>query len=98
METLPTTFSAEAYFQTQLPPSTIESDIQSVRGFLKQQRENGKKVVLVTVRVSIGLLQRPKRVDPGSVCRRAEGRLFLWSSMCERINSLSRTTINLIHT
>lgn len=49
METLPTTFSAEAYFQTQPPPSAIEQDVQSVREFLKQQKEHGRKVVLVTV-------------------------------------------------
>lgn len=48
METIPTTFSAEAYFETQPPPSTIEQDTQSVRTFLKQQQEHGKGVVLVT--------------------------------------------------
>jgi len=51
METLPTTFSAEAYFETQPPPSTIEQDVQSVRTFLEQQREHRRKVVLVTVRI-----------------------------------------------
>jgi phosphopantothenate-cysteine ligase len=56
METLPTTFSAEAYFETQLPPSTIEQDVQSVRVFLKQQQEHRRKVVLVTVCISIALL------------------------------------------
>ena len=49
METLPTTFSAEAYFETQPPPTTIEQDVQSVRTFLIQQRERRRKVVLVTV-------------------------------------------------
>jgi len=48
MEALPTTFSAEAYFETQPPPSTIEQDVQSVRVFLKQQQEHRRKVVLVT--------------------------------------------------
>ena len=50
MEKSPTTFSAEAYFETQPPPSTIGQDVQSVRQFLKQQQERGRKVVLVTVR------------------------------------------------
>ena len=49
METLPTTFSAEAYFETQPPPPTIEQDVESVRAFLKQQQEHRRKVVLVTV-------------------------------------------------
>ena len=53
METLPTTFSAEAYFETQPPPPTIDQDVQSVRTFLKQQQELGKKVALVTVGVPI---------------------------------------------
>ena len=53
METLPTTFSAEAYFETQPPPPTIEQDIRSVRAFLKQQQERRSKVVLVTVHTSI---------------------------------------------
>jgi phosphopantothenate-cysteine ligase len=57
METLPTTFSAEAYFETQPPPSTIEQDVQSVRVFLKQQQEHRRKVVLVTVCISIALPQ-----------------------------------------
>ncbi|KAF9652657.1 phosphopantothenate-cysteine ligase [Thelephora ganbajun] len=48
METLPTTFSAEAYFETQPPPPTVEQDVQSVRNFLRQQQENRRKVVLVT--------------------------------------------------
>ena len=50
MEASSTIFSAEAYFETQPPPSTIELDVQSVRSFLKQQQEHGRKVVLVTVR------------------------------------------------
>ena len=53
METLPTTFSAEAYFETQLPPSTIEQDVQSVRAFLKQQQDHRRRVALVTVRILV---------------------------------------------
>jgi hypothetical protein len=52
METLSATFSADAYFETQPPPSTIEQDVQSVHEFLKQQRKQGRKVVLVTVSTS----------------------------------------------
>jgi len=53
MEKSATTFSAEAYFETQPPPSTIEQDVQSVREFLKQQQGHRRKVVLVTVRIPI---------------------------------------------
>ncbi|KAI0066884.1 DFP-domain-containing protein [Artomyces pyxidatus] len=44
----PSQFSAESYFATQPPPSTLEQDIAGVRTFVAQQRELGKKVVLVT--------------------------------------------------
>ena len=64
METLPTTFSAEAYFETQPPPTTIDQDVQSVRTFLKQQQERRRKVVLVTVRVPIALRNEPGALIP----------------------------------
>lgn len=98
METLPTTFSAEAYFETQLPPTTIEQDVQSVRNFLKGQQERGRKVVLVTVRGTVAPPRRTKYTDSSPVCRRAEEQLFLLNSMCERINSLSSVTIAFIYT
>ena len=53
MGTSPTTFSAEGYFETQPPPSTIDQNVQSVRTFLKQQQEYHGKVVLVLVCVPI---------------------------------------------
>jgi len=64
METLPTTFSAEAYFETQPPPPTIDQDVQSVRTFLKQQQEHRRKVVLVTVRVPIASHSEPGVLIP----------------------------------
>jgi len=45
-----TTFSAEEYFATQLPPPTLERDILGVRDFVKSHQASGRKVVLVTVR------------------------------------------------
>ncbi|KAI0295778.1 phosphopantothenate-cysteine ligase [Russula brevipes] len=41
-------FSAESYFGTQPPPSTLDHDIADVRSFVHQQRDLGRKVVLVT--------------------------------------------------
>ncbi|KAF9051659.1 phosphopantothenate-cysteine ligase [Panaeolus papilionaceus] len=48
MHTEPTTFSAESYFATQLPPSTLQQDIDSTRQFLTRQVKEGRNVVLVT--------------------------------------------------
>ena len=45
-----TTFSAEEYFATQIPPPTLERDILGVRDFVKSHQASGRKVVLVTVR------------------------------------------------
>lgn len=84
METLPTTFSAEAYFETQPPPLTIEQDVQSVREFLKRQRGHGTKVVLVTVRGIVPPLHCTGHIESSSMNCRAEGQLFLWNSMCKR--------------
>ncbi|SRR5216683_183000 len=46
-----TLISAESYFKTQPPPSTLEYDIASVRSFIHRQRDLGNKVVLVTVSI-----------------------------------------------
>ncbi|PPQ70311.1 hypothetical protein CVT24_013006 [Panaeolus cyanescens] len=48
MRTEPTTFSAESYFATQLPPSTLQHDIDNIRQFLARQVKEGRNVVLVT--------------------------------------------------
>lgn len=48
MYTEPTTFSAEAYFASQPPPPTLQHDIERVREFAKRQKQEGRKVVLVT--------------------------------------------------
>ena len=98
METSSTTFSAEAYFETQPPPPTIEQDVQSVRAFLKQQRGHRRKVVLVTVGRIVVSPPRAEHAYSSPVRRRAEGQLFPWNSMCERINSLSPATITSIYT
>ncbi|KIK68705.1 hypothetical protein GYMLUDRAFT_36194 [Collybiopsis luxurians FD-317 M1] len=42
------TFSAESYFSTQPPPSTLDHDIAGVKEFVARQKEAGRKVVLVT--------------------------------------------------
>lgn len=44
-----TSFSAESYFATQPPPSTLDEDVARVRQFIKRHNEAGRKVVLVTV-------------------------------------------------
>ncbi|KAI0346417.1 phosphopantothenate-cysteine ligase [Trametopsis cervina] len=41
-------FSAETYFATQPPPTTLDEDVARVRDFVQRQRETGRKVVLVT--------------------------------------------------
>ncbi|TCD61461.1 hypothetical protein EIP91_008396 [Steccherinum ochraceum] len=41
-------FSAEKYFATQPPPSTLEQDVSRVREFVDRQVAEGRKVVLVT--------------------------------------------------
>ncbi|ESK90235.1 phosphopantothenate-cysteine ligase [Moniliophthora roreri MCA 2997] len=43
-----TSFSAESYFATQPPPSTLEHDVNQVRNFVAHQAEQGRNVVLVT--------------------------------------------------
>ncbi|PFH50632.1 hypothetical protein AMATHDRAFT_75518 [Amanita thiersii Skay4041] len=42
------TFSAESYFATQPPPSTLEQDVERVREFIARQQKEGRRVVLVT--------------------------------------------------
>ncbi|KII87857.1 hypothetical protein PLICRDRAFT_690760 [Plicaturopsis crispa FD-325 SS-3] len=44
----PTSFSAESYFATQPPPSTLEHDTAGVKEFIRRQVERRRKVVLVT--------------------------------------------------
>ncbi|KAF4618837.1 hypothetical protein D9613_010068 [Agrocybe pediades] len=48
MHTEPTTFSAEEYFATQPPPSTLQHDVEKVREFVERQNRDGRQVVLVT--------------------------------------------------
>ncbi|KAH6918020.1 phosphopantothenate-cysteine ligase [Coprinopsis sp. MPI-PUGE-AT-0042] len=48
MHTEPTTFSAEEYFATQLPPPALEQDIAAVKEFVARQAKEGRRVVLVT--------------------------------------------------
>ncbi|KDR80253.1 hypothetical protein GALMADRAFT_242588 [Galerina marginata CBS 339.88] len=48
MRTEPTTFSAEEYFATQLPPATLQHDVEKVREFVERQKREGREVVLVT--------------------------------------------------
>ena len=43
-------FSAEKYFATQPPPPSLEQDVARVKEFLQRQLQDGRKVVLVTVR------------------------------------------------
>lgn len=42
-------FSAETYFETQPPPSSLHDDISKVREYVRKQRDLGRKVVLITV-------------------------------------------------
>ncbi|KAI0319307.1 phosphopantothenate-cysteine ligase [Amylostereum chailletii] len=48
LPTITSQFSAESYFATQLPPSTLDHDTAGVRAFVARQRDLGRKVVLVT--------------------------------------------------
>jgi len=41
-------FSAEEYFRTQLPPATLQGDIEGVRTFVQDNLASGRRVVLVT--------------------------------------------------
>ena len=50
MNVEPTTFSAEDYFATQTPPSSLHHDVEQVKNFVARQAKEGRKVVLVTVR------------------------------------------------
>jgi phosphopantothenate-cysteine ligase len=49
MSSEPSSFSAESYFETQPPPSSLQEDILKVKDFVRKQRDLGRKVVLVTV-------------------------------------------------
>jgi hypothetical protein len=51
MHTEPTTFSADTYYATQAPPPTLERDVENVRSFIHRQAKEGRRVVLVTVRI-----------------------------------------------
>ncbi|KAL9710242.1 Phosphopantothenate--cysteine ligase cab2 [Leucoagaricus gongylophorus] len=44
----PTSFSAESYFATQPPPTTLENDVHRVREWTQKQVATGRRVVLVT--------------------------------------------------
>jgi phosphopantothenate-cysteine ligase len=48
MSSEPSSFSAESYFETQPPPSSLQEDILKVKDFVRKQRDLGRKVVLVT--------------------------------------------------
>ena len=43
------TFSAESYFETQPPPTSLQHDVERVREFVERQQKEGRNVVLVTV-------------------------------------------------
>jgi phosphopantothenate-cysteine ligase len=59
MNVEPTTFSAEDYFATQTPPSTLHHDVEQVKNFVARQAKEGRKVALVTVRPLLLTLQHP---------------------------------------
>ncbi|TFK26141.1 phosphopantothenate-cysteine ligase [Coprinopsis marcescibilis] len=48
MYTEPTTFSAEEYFATQLPPPTLQQDVARVKEFVETHAKEARGVVLVT--------------------------------------------------
>jgi hypothetical protein len=45
-------FSAERYFNTQPAPPTLDADVAAVREFIRKQKEAGRKVAFVTVRLT----------------------------------------------
>ncbi|EKM58026.1 uncharacterized protein PHACADRAFT_116598 [Phanerochaete carnosa HHB-10118-sp] len=47
-ESQSTSFSAERYFATQLPPASLEADVAQVREWVQRQQEANRQVVLVT--------------------------------------------------
>lgn len=53
--------SAEEYYATQNPPSTLEEDVEKVRAFIAKHKEEGRRVVLITV--SAQLLHNPQVSD-----------------------------------
>lgn len=55
MHTKPTTFSAESYFATQLPPQHLQQDVENVRDFVERQAKEGRNVVLVTVSITANM-------------------------------------------
>ena len=48
-----TFFSAESYFATQPPPTTLENDVYRVREWTQKQVAAGRRVVLVTVSIKV---------------------------------------------
>jgi hypothetical protein len=77
----PTSFSADSYFATQPGPSTLEHDIAGVKEFVSRQANEGRNVVLVTVRDKI--LCSRMHLMIRTCNNRAAEQPFLWSSMCE---------------
>jgi len=53
MITESTSFSAESYFATQPPPTTLENDVHRVREWTQKQVTAGRRVVLVTVSIKV---------------------------------------------
>ena len=82
MFTEETTFSAESYFASQPPPSTLQHDVERVREFVKRHNNEGRSVVLVTV--SPGALEHAQENLIPSPCR-VEVLPCRWSSTCEHM-------------
>lgn len=63
----PTSFSAESYFATQPPPTTLENDVHRVREWTQKQVATGRRVVLVTVSIGVsGFHQAHTELDTHS--------------------------------
>lgn len=49
-------FSAEKYYSTQPAPAQLEDTLEGVRKFVAANNAKGRRIVLVTVSISLGLI------------------------------------------
>ena len=85
-------FSAETYFATQPPPPSLEQDVARVHEFLQKQLQDGRKVVLVTVRflphltslivADLRVAERRNHRSPRAQCVSIASLLIRFARMC----------------
>lgn len=76
-------FSADTFFASQPEPADLQHNLGRVEAFLKEQTQENRRVVLITVSLYL------HRFAPGfhSHSSRAVELLYLWNIMCRAVCS-----------